>query len=188
MPTLARAFVTVSLLCFVSLGSARIAQAQTCYLKPPFGVGDTWHCTAACDRSTPHAGVDFPAAEGSGVPAIADGVAIRVPYSSCLGNVLVIRHPDGMYSGYSHLSAIHVGDGESVSRGQIVANVGNTGTCTTGPHLHLTLGDHLESYNDRITVDPLAYIDSHTVCSCDRTNGHFTFSATARTTVRNVSR
>jgi MYXO-CTERM domain-containing protein len=168
--------LAVALVAFGILAFGSVAGAQTCYVRPPFRIGDTWHCTSACGRSTPHAGVDFPAATGSGVPAIADGVAIHVPFSSCLGNVLVIRHTDGMYSGYSHLSAIHVANGANVSRGQIVAAVGNTGTCTTGPHLHLTLGDHLESYYDRSNVDPLAYIDGHTVCSCDRTNGHFTFS------------
>lgn len=140
---------------------ANTAVAQTCYMRPLPRVGDIWHCTSSCGRTTPHAGVDFPAATGTAVPAIADGVAIRVPYSSCIGNVLVIRHPDGLYSGYSHLSAILVADGQSVLRGQTVAQVGATGTCQTGPHLHLTLGDHLESYYDRATIDPLAYIDGH---------------------------
>jgi hypothetical protein len=172
------AALSLSFLALISLLSASHADAQTCYGRPLARVGDPWHCTSACGRTTPHAGVDFPAATGTPIPAIADGVAIRVPYSSCLGNVLVIRHPDGLYSAYSHLSSIAVADGQSVTRGQPVAQVGNTGTCTTGPHLHLTLGDHLESYYDRATIDPLAYIDAHTAgVNCEQGSGALDYQA-----------
>jgi hypothetical protein len=164
---------SLALLVLVLLTSATsTALAQTCYVRPLSRVGDTWHCTSSCGRTTPHAGVDFPAPTGTAVPAIADGVAIRVPYSSCIGNVLVIRHPDGLYSGYSHLSAILVADGQAVVRGQAIGQVGATGTCQTGPHLHLTLGDHLESYYDRATIDPLAHIDGHTAgVNCEQGAG-----------------
>lgn len=155
------------------------AAAQTCYIRPFDRVGDPWHCKEACGRSIPHAGVDFPVGLGSAVPAIADGVASVPPRSDCLGNVLVIAHPDGMFSGYAHLQAIHVGNGQAVSRGQHVADSGDTGRypdCVTGPHLHLTLGDHFESYSDRQTIDPLAYIDGHADCSCHHTAGRLSFS------------
>ena len=158
---------------------APAAAAQTCYVRPFDRVGDPWHCLEACDRSIPHAGVDFPVPRGSAVPAIADGVASVPPYSDCLGNVLVIAHPDGMFSGYAHLQTIHVVDGQAVTRGQHVADSGETGRspdCVTGPHLHLTLGDHFESYRDRRTIDPLAYIDSHADCSCHHTAGLLSFS------------
>ena len=167
-----------SLVLLLVLLSTSTAAAQTCYTRPLSRVGDPWHCTSACGRSTPHAGVDLPAPTGTAVPAIADGVAIRVPYSSCLGNVLVIRHPDGLFSGYSHLSAILVADGQGVMRGQTVAHVGSTGTCSTGPHLHLTLGDHLESYSDRANIDPLAYIDGHTAgVNCEQGAGSLDYQA-----------
>lgn len=168
---------TVPLSALLSLPA--MASADTCYIRPPFTVGDTWHCTDSCGRTTPHAGVDFPAPIGTPVPSIADGTVVVVDWSDCLGNVLVIQHPDGLFSGYAHLSAIHVGVGQGVARGQHVADVGETGSypdCVTGPHLHMTMGDHLASYYDRATIDPLAYIDSHSVCSCDRTNGHMTFT------------
>ena len=164
---------------FLGLALAPAATAQTCYVRPFDRVGDPWHCLEACGRSIPHAGVDFPVPRGSAVPAIADGVASVPPYSECLGNVLVIAHPDGMFSGYGHLQTIHVSDGQAVTRGQHVADSGDSGRypdCVTGPHLHLTLGDHFESYRDRQTIDPLAYIDRHADCSCRHTAGRLSFS------------
>ncbi|MBL8685349.1 MAG: M23 family metallopeptidase [Myxococcales bacterium] len=141
------------------------AESLACYVMPFTRISDPWGCAAACGRSSAHRGVDFPAPTGTVIPSISAGTVALVTTSSCLGNVLVIRNDDGMYAGYSHLSAVLVAPGATVARGQHVARVGNTGTCTTGPHLHLTLGAGQNSWYTGATVDPVAYIMSHTTCN-----------------------
>ena len=158
------------------------AHAQVCY-ELPFSnpnLMDGWGSTC-CGRSNPHRGVDFPQGTGTPVPAVADGVVDRVTWTNCLGNVVVLRHADGMYSGYAHLSAITVSEGAQVRRRDTVGRVGSTGTCTTGPHLHLTISPNAIGYTSGATVDPYVYINEHTTCDCDRTVdtgrvGSFTFS------------
>ena len=55
-----------------------------------------------------------------------------------LGNVVVIDHGNGWMSTYAHCDALNVNVGDQVSRGDIIATVGETGAAT-GPHLHLEL-------------------------------------------------
>jgi len=51
------------------------------------------------------------------------------------GKMVVLNHGEGITTLYAHLSTIHVKEGEPVSKGQVIANVGNTGK-STSPHLH----------------------------------------------------
>ncbi len=150
------------------LGLARPASAAAVCYRLPFSnpdLADGWGSTC-CGRTSPHRGVDFPQASGTPIPAVADGVIRRVPYSSCLGNVVVVQHADGMYSGYSHmLSGSPLGEGTTVTKGQTIGQVGNTGSCSYGSHLHLTMAPSLEGYASGTTVDPYAYITSHTTCN-----------------------
>ena len=161
----ARHALRAALVAVVLVTSASAAHAQVCYRLPFTHVGDPWGCTSACGRTSPHRGTDFPQPSGTPVPAVADGVVRLVTTSSCLGNVVVVAHADGMFSGYCHLSAVSVGAGANVSSGQTIGNVGSTGTCTTGPHLHLTMSDHESGYWTGSTVDGYAYITSHTTCN-----------------------
>lgn len=84
---------------------------------------------------TRHTGWDMTAATGTPVKASAAG---RVAFAGLLdirGNHVVIDHGAGVFSGYSHLSVIHVTRGEQVAQGQIIGLSGNTGR-SSGPHLH----------------------------------------------------
>ena len=53
----------------------------------------------------------------------------------CGGNVVIIDHGLGLFSGYWHLSEIQVAVGQVVERGTVLGLMGNTGL-VTGPHLH----------------------------------------------------
>lgn len=83
--------------------------------------------------------VDIGAARGTPVHATADGTVIVVRnnngWNGAYGNYVVISHPNGTQSLYSHLRSAAVSSGQSVSTGEIIGYVGMTGR-TTGPHLH----------------------------------------------------
>lgn len=147
--------------------AATSAGAQVCY-RLPFGnpnLKDGWGSTC-CGRTNPHRGVDFPQALGTAIPAVAAGTVALRTFSSCLGNVVVIRHDDGWYSGYSHMRVTSpLGEGTRVAMGQTIGQVGSTGTCTTGPHLHLTIANTLGGYGAGATVDPVPFINARTTCN-----------------------
>ncbi len=97
---------------------------------------------------SPHSGLDLAAALGAAVQAPA---AARVTLADDLyfnGNTLFLDHGQGLVSMYCHLDAMAVSAGESVTRGQIIGQVGATGR-VTGPHLHWSV-----SLNGN-RVDPL---------------------------------
>jgi murein DD-endopeptidase MepM/ murein hydrolase activator NlpD len=84
-----------------------------------------------------HQGIDFAAGMGTPVVAPADGVVVEARRWGGYGNWLRIRHPNGLETGYGHLSryASGIRAGQRVRQGQVVAYVGSTGA-STGPHLH----------------------------------------------------
>ncbi len=84
-----------------------------------------------------HTGTDLAAGMGTPVRAPADGVVVEARRWGGYGNWVRIRHPNGLESGYAHLSRFASGlrAGQRISQGQVVAYVGSTGA-STGPHLH----------------------------------------------------
>jgi murein DD-endopeptidase MepM/ murein hydrolase activator NlpD len=85
-----------------------------------------------------HRGVDLAAPAGTVVRAALDGKVITAGYDSVLGNYILIRHQINYSSLYGHLSQIWVKRGSTVTRGQRIGAVGNTGK-STGPHLHFEI-------------------------------------------------
>src|SRR5690242_441207 len=83
----------------------------------------------------PHDGIDVSAPMGAPIVAPAAGTVTMVTVQTGYGNVLEIDHGGGIVTKYAHCSRIVVRIGQRVKRGQIIANVGNTGL-STGPHLH----------------------------------------------------
>lgn len=101
-----------------------------------------------------HTGVDFPVPTGTSVKSVAPGRVVSAGWAGAYGYEVVIRHSDGKYSQYAHLSALHVRAGQSVSGGQRIARSGSTGN-STGPHLHFEIRTGPGYGSD---VDPLAYL------------------------------
>lgn len=89
-----------------------------------------------------HKGIDIAARRGVDVFACAAGkVRIAKSQESGLGgygNYVVIDHGDGLQSLYAHLSEYTVEAGQSVSKGELLGKVGNTGV-SSGPHLHFEI-------------------------------------------------
>ncbi|MFD6529843.1 peptidoglycan DD-metalloendopeptidase family protein [Streptomyces sp. NPDC060184] len=101
-----------------------------------------------------HTGVDFPVATGTSVKAVAKGTVVSAGWAGAYGYEIVIRHGDGKFSQYAHLSALNVRAGQQVSAGQRIARSGSTGNAT-GPHLHFEIRTGPAYGSD---VDPLAYL------------------------------
>jgi len=94
-----------------------------------------------------HKGVDIANSKGTSVHAIADGVVTFVQ-TGCVdgngacgggfGNNINITHANGLVSLYAHLDTVNVSNGASVTQGQKIGAMGNTGR-STGPHLHFEI-------------------------------------------------
>jgi murein DD-endopeptidase MepM/ murein hydrolase activator NlpD len=67
------------------------------------------------------------------------------------GNIVIVRHAEGLISVYAHNEANLVSQGQQVSRGEIIARVGSTGR-VTGPHLHF------EIRKNNLAQDPIRYL------------------------------
>lgn len=99
-----------------------------------------------------HGGVDFAAPVGTPIYAASGGTIASASPSGCAGNMVVMTHDNGWSTRYFHLSKYADGlhAGQRVEQGFTIGAVGNTGTCTTGPHLHY------EVHIDGEKVDPLS--------------------------------
>ena len=86
----------------------------------------------------PHRGIDIPLKTGDSIHSAFDGI-VRVAEGSSrtggYGNLVVVRHPNGLETYYGHLSKILVTENEVVSAGEVIGLGGSTGR-STGPHLH----------------------------------------------------
>jgi len=82
-----------------------------------------------------HAGVDFAGARGTHIVAGGDGTVIFAGRQSGYGLMVEIDHGFGITTRYAHMTRLTVSDGERVSRGEHIGDMGCTGRCT-GTHLH----------------------------------------------------
>ena len=104
-----------------------------------------------------HYAIDIAADYGSKVRAAGAGTVIFAGWKSNGGGYQVwIAHGSGLYTTYNHMSAITVGRGQSVARGQQVGRVGQSGNAT-GPHLHFEVWRGMVWDGGR-RVNPLAYL------------------------------
>ncbi|MFJ9010178.1 transglycosylase family protein [Streptomyces canus] len=101
-----------------------------------------------------HTGVDFAVPTGTSVKAVAAGKVVTSGWGGSFGYQVVIRHADGRYTQYAHLSAISVKAGQSVGAGQRIGRSGSTGN-SSGPHLHFEVRTGPGFGSD---IDPVAYL------------------------------
>ena len=107
-----------------------------------------------------HGAVDFGSAGINGQPiyAVADGIVYTAKaLTTSYGNYVIILHDNGLYTLYAHGQAgsIRVSEGQRVTQGQQIMNVGSTGN-STGPHLHFEVRTSPGLYANR--VNPEKYL------------------------------
>lgn len=105
-----------------------------------------------------HNAIDLPAPQDTPIYAVADGVCVSSDWMGDYGNLVILRHENlGIYTFYAHCLFSAVSAGQTVSAGDVIAYVGNTGA-SYGNHLHYGICDRLEGGYPAITYyDPLTY-------------------------------
>ncbi|GAA2607993.1 MULTISPECIES: M23 family metallopeptidase [Streptomyces] len=108
-----------------------------------------------------HSGQDFAVPIGTNVVAAHGGTVVKAGGNGAgdgpaYGNAIVVKHGNGTYSQYAHLSKINVKIGQVVKTGQSIAKSGNTGN-SSGPHLHFEIRT---TPNYGSAVDPVAFLKS----------------------------
>ena len=121
----------------------------TTVLFPPVKGG----LSSGFDYESKHYGVDIAMPENSPVHSISEGIVVFAEWTSETGFVIILEHLNGLTSIYKHNSSIIKTQGDRIETGEIIAFTGNTGSLTTGPHLHFELWYRGEP------VDPESYIE-----------------------------
>lgn len=102
-------------------------------------------------RVSVHNGVDLRGAVGTPIYAMASGLVTLTRPMHFEGNFTVIDHGNGIFTGYMHQNKIYVKEGQYVTAGQLIGEVGDTGF-VTGPHLHMAM------WVRGVPVDPLSLL------------------------------
>ncbi|MFP3988730.1 M23 family metallopeptidase [Streptomyces sp. E11-3] len=108
-----------------------------------------------------HSGQDFAVPVGTPVESVGTGTVVKAGANGAgdgpaYGNAVVVKHSNGRYSQYAHLSKINVKAGQKVKAGQRIALSGNTGN-SSGPHLHFEIRT---SANYGSSINPVAFLRS----------------------------
>ncbi len=105
------------------------------------------------DAQKEHFGIDINAPAHTPVKSVLAGHIIYAGWTLETGNTIGIQHDNDIISFYKHNSALLKKTGSFVQAGEAVAIIGNTGTLSSGPHLHFEL------WLDGRPVDPTKYIN-----------------------------
>jgi murein DD-endopeptidase MepM/ murein hydrolase activator NlpD len=105
-------------------------------------------------RRSMHKGIDIAGKAGAEILAMADGLVIFSGRRSGYGNIVKIRHGNGIETWYAHNQSNTVEEGELVRKGQVIATLGSTGR-STGPHVHFEVRRNGNPVNPRDYLNPL---------------------------------
>ena len=100
-----------------------------------------------------HEGIDLSSPKGTAVYATGNAVVVRAEWRPGYGQLIELNHGFGYKTRYGHLSKMFVQRGDSVTRGQVIGEVGNTGI-SSGAHLHYEV-----RFRDN-TVNPIHYFNA----------------------------
>lgn len=105
------------------------------------------------DMEDGHYGIDIAGFDDNPIRAVASGNVVFADWSTDTGYTIIIQHRNGLLSVYEHNSSLLKETGDFVQQGESIAILGNTGSLSSGPHLHF------EIWKDGIPVDPMDYIN-----------------------------
>lgn len=103
--------------------------------------------SAAFNAQNNHFGVDILAPKNTAIKAAADGVVFFSDWTLETGNTIGIQHANNIVTFYKHNSMLLKKTGDVVKAGEVVAIIGNTGTLSSGPHLHFELWYRTKAMN-----------------------------------------
>jgi murein DD-endopeptidase MepM/ murein hydrolase activator NlpD len=107
------------------------------------------------DQYMTHPGIDIAGPAGSGVKAVADGTVTAVYTDDAYGITIEITHSNGYVSRYGNLATDKLTEkGDSVSKGQVISNIGKTALYESMEKTHL----HFELLKSGEPCDPSAFI------------------------------
>ncbi len=99
-----------------------------------------------------HFGLDIAGKTGNLIVAAADGNIVFSGWTYDDGYIVIVSHANGFLSFYKHNQSLLKSSGSFVRRGEPIATLGNSGTTSSGPHLHF------EIWKDGVPVDPSIYL------------------------------
>lgn len=99
-----------------------------------------------------HYGTDIGMRTGTPIKAMFDGVVRYAKWCSGYGNLVVVRHDNGLETYYGHMSKITSKPNQKVKAGEVIGLVGSTGR-SSGPHLHLEIRYLGSAINPEHVVD-----------------------------------
>jgi murein DD-endopeptidase MepM/ murein hydrolase activator NlpD len=104
---------------------------------------------------------------GTAIPTLANGTVVLSQESKVLGHVVVLRIMDKQkklaYIGYCHLKEPGPKVGTKLNEGETVGLVGNSGSASSGPHLHMTVSREIKGVFGPTSVkeDPIAFVKAN---------------------------
>lgn len=111
------------------------------------------HITDPYSSKNKHFAVDIALAKDTPIKSVAAGTVILADWTPTNGNVIVVRHNDGIISVYKHAALLTKEQGDIVKSGEVIAMAGSTGSQSTGVHLHFEL------WKDGYPINPTQFID-----------------------------
>ena len=135
------------LACTPSIMPLKVKKDQHWYFSSRFG----YRTSPFTGLKEFHKGLDLCASTGTPIMASANGTVSFAGKKGGFGKVVVIDHGHGIVTRYAHLNKIDIKKGQTIKRGEVLGQVGNTGR-STGPHLHYEV--HLNG----VPMNPQRYI------------------------------
>lgn len=114
------------------------------FIKPSVG-----YISQKYDPERGHFGVDYVMKENSPIFCAAGGFVVFASYTPDYGNTIIVSHKDNYLTKYMHCSALLKKEGDTIMQGELIALSGNSGTESSGPHLHF------EVWKDGKPINPV---------------------------------
>jgi murein DD-endopeptidase MepM/ murein hydrolase activator NlpD len=127
---------------FSSESSDNLTLEKLLFFKPVDGL-----VTQSFNADEKHYGVDVVSKENELIKSTLGGIVVFSSWTSETGNVIAIQHVNNFVSIYKHNSALLKQQGETVTVGESIAIIGNSGKWSSGPHLHFELWHNNQAVN-----------------------------------------